>query len=44
MPPALTGEWKKQQLTEPEYMKTYAAADERYTQMLAALIAQLKKR
>lgn len=37
-------EWKKQQLTEQEYMKTHAAADERYTQMLTALVAQLKKR
>jgi hypothetical protein len=37
-------DWKKQQLTEQDYMKIHSAADERYTQMLAALIAQLKKR
>ena len=36
-------EWRKQQITEPEYMKIHAAADERYSQMLAALLAQLKK-
>ena len=36
-------EWKKQQLSEQEYLKTHLAADERYAQMLAALLAQLKK-
>jgi hypothetical protein len=36
-------EWKKQQLSEQDYMKTHSAADERYAQMLSALIAQLKK-
>jgi hypothetical protein len=40
---ALDGDWKKQQLSEQEYMKIFSAADERYSQMLAALLAQLKK-
>jgi hypothetical protein len=37
------GEWKKQKLSEQEYMKAFASADERYAQILAALLAQLKK-
>lgn len=37
------GEWRKQQITEQDYMKAFAAADERYAQMLMALLAQLKK-
>ena len=37
------GDWKKQQLSEEDYMKAFAAADERYSQVLAALIAQAKK-
>jgi hypothetical protein len=37
------GDWKKQKLTEQEYMKAFSAADERYTQILMALIGQLKK-
>ena len=37
------GEWKKQKLSEDEYKKTYAAADDTYAQMLTALIAGLKK-
>jgi hypothetical protein len=36
------GEWKKQKMSEDEYMKTFAGADERYSQMLQALLAQLK--
>jgi hypothetical protein len=40
---AFDGDWKKQQLSEQEYMKIFSAADERYTQMLTALLAQLKK-
>src|SRR5689334_12559278 len=39
---AFDGEWKKQQLSEQDYMKVYADADARYCQMLNALIAQLK--
>jgi len=37
------GEWKAQKLSEQDYMKTFTAADERYTQILGALLAQLKK-
>jgi len=37
------GEWKPQKMSEQDYMKAYAAADERYTQILTALLAQLKK-
>jgi hypothetical protein len=40
---AFDGDWKKQQLSEQEYMKIFSAADERYVQMLTALLAQLKK-
>lgn len=40
---AFDGEWGRQKLSEQEYMKIFAAADERYAQMLAALLAQLKK-
>jgi hypothetical protein len=36
------GDWKKQKMSEQDYMKTFSAADERYAQVLAALIAQLK--
>jgi hypothetical protein len=37
------GDWKKQQLSEADYMKTFAAADAAYSEMLKALIAQAKK-
>ena len=37
------GDWGKQQLSEEDYMKAFAEADERYSQVLAALIAQVKK-
>jgi hypothetical protein len=37
------GDWKKQKLSEQDYMKAFSTADERYTQILTALIAQLKK-
>jgi hypothetical protein len=40
---AFDGDWKKQNLSEDEYMKVFSTADERYTQMLMALLAQLKK-
>jgi len=36
------GEWKKQQLSEQDYMKVFATAEERYARMLAALLSQLK--
>ena len=37
------GDWKKQKLSEQDYMKTFSTADDRYCQMLSALLAQLKK-
>ena len=37
------GDWKKQKLSEQDYLKAFAAADDRYTQLLTALLAQLKK-
>jgi len=37
------GDWKKQKVSEQDYMKAFADADVRYTQILTALIAQLKK-
>jgi hypothetical protein len=37
------GDWKKQQMSEDQYMKTFAAADDAYSKMLAALLAQIKK-
>ena len=36
------GEWGKQKLSEQEYMKVFAAGDERYAQMLTALLGQVK--
>jgi hypothetical protein len=39
----LDGEWGRQQLSEQDYMKAFTTADERYAQMLTALLAQLKK-
>lgn len=40
---AFDGDWRKQNLSEEEYRNKFAAADERYSQMLAALLAQVKK-
>jgi len=40
---AFDSDWKKQKLSKEEYMKTFTTADERYTHLLEALIAQLKK-
>ena len=37
------GDWKAQKLSEQDYTKAFAAADERYTQILTALLAQLRK-
>lgn len=36
-------EWKKQKLSEEDYMKTFATADERYAQILTALLSEIKK-
>jgi len=35
-------DWRRQQLSEQEYLKAFAAGDLRYTEMLTALLAQLK--
>ncbi len=35
--------WKKRDMSEEDYMKAFASADERYAKMLAILIAQMKK-
>ena len=38
------GEWGRQKLSEQDYMKTFAGADERYAEMLTvAHLAPLKK-
>ena len=37
------GDWKAQKISEQDYVKTFTAADERYAQILAALLAQVKK-
>ena len=37
------GDWKKQKLSEQDYLKAFSAADERYAEILAALLAQAKK-
>ena len=40
---AFDGEWKKAKISEEDYMKAYADADEQYAKMLTALLAQVKK-
>lgn len=35
--------WKKRDMSEEDYMKAFASADERYSRMLSILIAQIKK-
>jgi len=37
------GNWKNQKLSEQDYMKIFSAADDRYSQILTALLAQVKK-
>jgi hypothetical protein len=37
------GDWKTQKMSEDDYMKAYSAADDRYSQILSALLAQAKK-
>jgi hypothetical protein len=37
------GDWKKQKLSEDDYMKIFNTADERYAQTLKALLAEVKK-
>jgi hypothetical protein len=40
---AFDGDWKRQKMSEQDYTKAFASADERYSQILTALLAQLKK-
>jgi hypothetical protein len=37
------GDWRKQMMSEEEYMKAFAAADQRYSEILTGLLAQVKK-
>ena len=37
------GNWKNQKMSEQDYMKIFSAADDRYTQILTALLAQVRK-
>jgi hypothetical protein len=37
------GEWRKAKMSEEDYMKTYAQAEERYTKLIALLTAQAKQ-
>src|SRR5262245_49432164 len=37
------GDFKRQKLSEQEYMKAFTAADDRYSVILTALLAELKK-
>ncbi len=37
------GDWDGQKMSEEEYKKTFAAADEKYSEMLSALLAEVKK-
>ena len=39
---AFDGEWKKAKMSEADYTKAYADADERYAKMLSLLLAQAK--
>jgi hypothetical protein len=42
-PLSFDGDWDQQKISEADYKKAFAAADEKYSQMLAALLAQVKK-
>ena len=39
---AFDGDWKKAKISEDEYMKSFADADERYAKILTLLTAQVK--
>jgi hypothetical protein len=39
---AFDGDWKKAKISEDEYMKSFADADERYSKVLAMLTARVK--
>jgi hypothetical protein len=40
---AFDGEWRKAKMSEEDYMKAYAQADERYAKLIALLMAQAKQ-
>lgn len=40
---AFDSDWRKQKISEDDYMKVFSSADDRYAKVLAALIAQAKK-
>jgi len=42
-PTTFDGDWKRQKISEQDYMKAFSSADDRYASMLSALLAQLKK-
>jgi hypothetical protein len=37
------GDWKRAKISEADYTKAFAAADDRYAKMLSMLVAQAKK-
>lgn len=37
------GDWKKQKISETDYMSTFTQIDDRYARMLSALLEQIKK-
>lgn len=37
------GDWKQQKMSEQDYTKAFSAADDRYAQILSALLGQAKK-
>jgi hypothetical protein len=42
-PTMFDGDYKRQKLSEQDYLKAFSTADDRYTEILTALLAQLKK-
>ena len=40
---AFDGDWKRQQMSEGDYKKAFEKADDEYSEMLTALLAQVKK-
>jgi hypothetical protein len=42
-PMSFDGDWKRQKISEQDYMKAFSNADDKYSAILTALLAQLKK-
>ena len=40
---SFNSDWKAQKLSEQDYMKAFSTADDQYSKMLTALLAQMKK-